>query len=477
MIVNGSVAEEWALNNRKYYENVTHPIYVADMNLGSLSFLDMLSKYSNIELVTRTGPLIAESLKMNGTRIIQVATANDSRTWKASVFIDASYEGDLVRYSGASYTWGRESRDQYGESYAGVRPYDTFANFLPDHPVNATLNNGSLAPYVSPEKLGPVGSGDLNIMAFTYRLCITTTKAKQASFLRPPNYDPNNFILLQRYIDSLEASGKYPSGVPITALLDLNPYSDCGCPTKDIFDMNGSINRPFTTDPVNLSDGYANGTDEDRRRITQNISDYVLGFLWYILTSPDVPAYTRNSLEQYGLCNDQWPENHHMPPQLYVREGLRLVNENVFTQNDVLSGLCRNDTIALGSWWKLDIHAVTRTANGTRAMNEGQIYTDIAKINGSKSGPTFEIPASVLLPKRAEVTNLIVPVCHAASHIAYSATRLEPTFMLLGGAAGYFAAYSILHDRIDVQAVNVHEVQQALTRDGVPLHYPPGHCD
>jgi hypothetical protein len=104
MIVNGSVAEEWALNNRKYYENVTHPIYVADMNLGSLSFLDMLSKYSNIELVTRTGPLIAESLKMNGTRIIQVATANDSRTWKASVFIDASYEGDLVRYSGASYS-------------------------------------------------------------------------------------------------------------------------------------------------------------------------------------------------------------------------------------------------------------------------------------------------------------------------------------------------------------------------------------
>ena len=475
-LVNGSVGEEWALNNRKFYKDVTHPIYVADMNLGSLSFLDMLAKYSNIELVTRTGPLIGQSLEMNGTRIVQVTTANDSHTWKASVFIDASYEGDLVRYSGASYTWGRESRDQYSESYAGVRPYETFANFLPDHPVNATLSNGSLAPYVSPEKLGPVGSADSHIMTFTYRLCVTTTKAKQAPFPRPTNYDPNHFILLQRYIESLEASGKYPSGVPFTALLDVYPYNNRGCPTTDIYDLNGSFNSAFTTDPVNLGDGYVNGTDEDRRRIAQITSDYVLGFLWYILTSPDVPEYTRNSLEKYGLCNDQWSENHHLTPQLYVREGLRLVNENVFTQNHVVSGLCRNDTIALGSW-KHDVHVVTRTANGTRAVNEGQLFNDIAKVNGSKSGPAFEIPASVLLPKRTEVTNLLVPVCHAASHIGYSTTRLEPTFMLLGGAAGYFAAYSVLHDRIDVQAVDVREIQQALTRDGVSLHYPPGHCD
>jgi len=105
------------------------------------------------------------------------------------------------------------------------------------------------------------------------------------------------------------------------------------------------------------------------------------------------------------------------------------------------------------------------------------MFNDVARANGSQSGPAFEIPYSVLLPKRNEVTNLVVPVCHAASHVAYAATRLEPTFMLLGGAAGYWAAYSIIHDRIDVQAVDVREVQQALTRDGVPLHYPRGHCD
>ncbi len=99
------------------------------MNISRQSFLDILSVHSNIELITGTGPLIGESLHMNGTRIVQVTTVDDRRIWKASVWIDASYEGDLVRFSGASYTWGRESRDQYNESLAGVRPYTTFANF------------------------------------------------------------------------------------------------------------------------------------------------------------------------------------------------------------------------------------------------------------------------------------------------------------------------------------------------------------
>ena len=178
----------------------------------------------------------------------------------------------------------------------------------------------------------------------------------------------------------------------------------------------------------------------------------------------------------YGLCNDQWPENKYIPPQLYVREGLRLVNENVFTQNHVVSGLCRNDSIGLGSWGH-DIHVVTRTANGSYVNNEGAMANPITHAKGSKSGPAFEMPYSILLPKRTEVTNLLVPVCHAASHVAYGATRVEPQFMLLGGAAGYAAAYSILNDKIDVQAVNVSRIQEALIRDGVPLHYPQGHCD
>jgi len=472
--VAGTVAHQWVNNNYKYYKGIKYPIYQPDMNVSRQSFLDILSNHSNIQLVTGTGSVIGESLKMNGTRIVQVTTSSDRRTWQASVWIDASYEGDLVRFSHASYTWGRESRHQYNESYAGVRPYTAFANFIPYLPVNATTDNGTLAPYVSPDRLGSVGEGDLNMMGYSYRLCITPTEHKQAPFFKPTNYDPNNFIILQRYINSLMATGHYPGGPPFGRLVDIFNYRSY--PPEDKFDMCDSFDSAFTSDAVNINRNYVNGTGEDRRQIAQSVEDYVLGMIWYILTSPLIPEGTRNSLEKYGLCNDQWPENRHIPPQMYVREGLRLVNENVFTQNHVVSGLCRNDSIALGSWGH-DIHVVTRTANGSYVNNEGAMYQSIARVNGSKSGPAFEIPYSILLPKRNEVTNLLVPVCHAATHVAYGATRVEPTFMSLGGAAGYAAVYSILSGNIDVQAVNVAQIQETLLRDGVLLHYPQGHCD
>ena len=474
VIVVGSVAHDWIQNNYNYYKHASGPVYQPDVNIGYQSFLDILSNHSNIQLITGTGPLIGDSLKMNGTRVVQVTTADDRRIWKASVWIDGSYEGDLVRFSGASYTWGRESRDQYGEESAGVQPYTTFANFLPNFPVNGTLDNGTLAPYISSDRLGPVGSADLNMMGYSYRLCLTPTKAKQAPFVQPTNYDPNNFIILQRYIDSLIATGHYPSGPPFGRLVDILSY--IGYPSKDKFDMCDSFGSAFTSDAINLNRNYVNGTSEDRLLVAQIVSDYVLGMLWYILTSPLVPTLTRTSLQEYGLCNDQWPGNRHVPPQLYVREGLRLVNENVFTQNHIKGGLCLNDTVALGSWVH-DVHVVTRTINGTHVNNEGAMFKKIAEVNGSKSGAAFEIPYSVLLPNRKQVTNLLVPVCHAASHVAYAATRVEPHFMLLGGAAGYAAGYSVLNGNIDVQAVNVSHVQDMLLKDGVLLHYPKGHCD
>lgn len=444
------------------------------MNISRQSFLDLVAAHPNIELVTNTGPVIGRSVKMVGTRIAEITTENHQRPWKASVWIDASYEGDLVRFSGASYTWGRESRDQYGEPDAGVRPYSTFANFLPNHPVNATLSNGSLAPYVSSEKLGPVGTGDLNMMGYSYRLCITPTKFKQAPFFPPTNYNPDHFIILQRYIESLMSSGQYPSGPPFEKLVDVLIYR--GYPDKDKFDMCDSFGSAFTSDAININHNYVNGTWTDRQAVAQDVYDYVLGMLWYILSSPSVPPTTRTSLQRYGLCKDQWPENRHIPPQLYVREGLRLVNDRVFTQNDVVSGLCRNDTVALGSWLH-DIHVVTRTVNGSFVNNEGALDKPITRVNGSQSGPAFEIPYSILTPRRSEVTNLLVPVCHAATHMAYAATRVEPHFMLLGGAAGYAAAYSILDGHIDVQAVNITRLQERLRVDGVLLHYPPEHCD
>ena len=469
----GTVAFDWVQNNNKYYKtNGSHSVYKPDMYVGLQSFLDLLTLYPNIELFTDTGALLPQAVRMNGTRIDQVTAVHDQRVWQASAWIDASYDGDLTRFSGASYTWGRESREQFNEEDAGVLPYQTFSNFLVEYPVNSTFDNGTLIPFVAADILNPVGSGDLNMMGYSYRLCITPNKEKQASFFAPDNYDPNSFIMLQRYIDSLVASGKYPVGPPFEVLVDVFKYR--GYPPGDKFDMCDSANSAFTSDAINLNQGYVNGSAESRRQIEQKTSDYVLGMLWYILTSPLVPNNTRSTLERYGLCNDEWVENRHIPPQLYVREGLRLVNDQIFTQNHVVSGLCRNDTIALGNWG-FDIHVVTRTNNRSHVNNEGQLVKAIARVNGSKSGRVFEMPYSMIVPKQSQVTNLLVAVCHAATHVAYSATRVEPQFMMLGGAAGYAAAYSLLHGNIDMQEVDVSYVQEMLLRDGALLHYPKGH--
>ena len=444
------------------------------MTVGNQSFFDLLAVHPNVELILSTGPLLPGSVRMNGTRIEQVTTTGDQRMWQAAIWIDASYDGDLTRFAGASYTWGRESRDQYNESYAGVLPYEATGNFLSAFPVKATFDNGTLVPFVSPIELAPVGSADRNMMGYSYRLCVTMTKEKQAAFFKPTNYDDNNYIILQRYIDSLIISGKYPSGPPIEMLVSVGGYN--GYPPGDKFDMCGTQSSAFNTDAINLNVGYVNGTVEDRLHVAQMTEHYILSMFWYILTSSLIPNHTRTTLEKYGLCNDQWTENRHLPPQLYIREGLRLVNDDVFTQNHILSGLCRRDTVALGSWF-YDVHVVTRTANNSHAMNEGYVGHPIAHLNGSTSGPVFEIPYSIMLPKVSEVTNLLVPVCHAATHVAYSATRVEPHFMLLGGAAGYAAAYAITHGPINVQSIDVDDIQKMLLNDGVLLHYPKGHCD
>ncbi|CAF0812902.1 unnamed protein product, partial [Didymodactylos carnosus] len=351
----------------------------------------------------------------------------------------------------ATYTYGRESVSQYNESYAGVRPYTSFGNFLPNYPVNATLENGTLAPYISPDQLLPVGNADDNMMGYSYRLCLTPTQSKQAPFPKPSNYNETNFVILQRYIDSLIATGKYPNGPPFETLVDVFSYRNY--PNGDKFDMCDSATSGFTSDAINLNKGYVMKTAEERKEIEQITYDYVMGLIWYILTSSLVPEHTRTTLQRYGLCNDQWNDNNHIPPQMYVREGLRLVNDHVFTQNHIVSGQCYEDSVALGSWG-YDIHVVTRTANLSHVNNEGQLVAKIAKLPNSKSGPVFEIPYTIMVPSHNQVTNLLVPVCHAATHVAYSATRVEPHFMQLGGAAGYAAAWSVLTGNVDVQKVD-----------------------
>jgi len=193
-------------------------------------------------------------------------------------------------------------------------------------------------------------------------------------------------------------------------------------------------------------------------------------------TDDRVPNGTKSSALSYGLCADEWPETGHWPPQMYVREGVRIIGDKVFTQNNLVGGICLNDSIGTTSW-NIDIHVVQRRAisnpNGTGdiiARNEGEM-----RINVPGNSTVIELPYWLILPKRSEVTNLLSPVLNSISHVAYGAVRVEPTFMQLGQAAGIAASLAI-DNKLTVQDVPIKQLQSGLIASGINIHWPPDHC-
>jgi len=462
----GGIGIQWANINAKYY-NVTYPVLQPDMYVGEASWKTLLAAEKTIEVFYNTALNETNPLKKSGTTIISITTGVSKivQVWAASVFIDASYEGDLTRFSKASYTYGRESSQQYGEVLAGVQtPYTPDGNFLKTYPVNATYDNGTLIPFVLPGPLKPKGSADDKSQAYSYRLCITTNTANQAPFPKPDNYNPDDFVMLQRYIDSLVKSGKFPEGPSLGYLVDILDYRNY--PLHNKWDLCDSATAAFTSDVVNLNDGYVTANYAERKKIAQKHYYYEAGMLYYLLNDPRVPEATRASVKKYGLCKDQWPENQHWPPQIYIRQALRLVGSKVYTEKDVVNAKCINDSIAVGSW-VIDIHVVQRVAvldtDGKTLVvdNEGQMVRSIGK--------PYQISYSILVPKPTEVTNLIVPVCNSASHVAYGSIRVEPTYVQLGQASGVAAAIAV-RDKVPVQNVSITELQATLLAQGVHIN-------
>eukprot|EP00026_Physarum_polycephalum_P005478 Phypoly_transcript_05513.p1 GENE.Phypoly_transcript_05513~~Phypoly_transcript_05513.p1 ORF type:complete len:488 (+),score=93.26 Phypoly_transcript_05513:480-1943(+) len=464
-----TIGYRWTLLNAKYY-GVDYPVYQPDIFVMEETLWAMLTFYPNIDVILNSTLVQSgAAIKKTNTTITSIAVTTPKSTifFSAKVFIDATYEGDIARFAGASYTYGREPAAQYNESLGGVLPYTTQANFVENTPVSATTtpDSSDYVPYIDPNPVGPVGSGDERMMGYSFRLCITPTKSKQAPFFPPPNYNASDFVLLSRYVQSLVASGEKPNGPALGDMVDVFPYRNY--PPADKFDLCDSY-AAFTSDAINLNIGYVEGSLAERAQIYTDTYYYVLGLVWFLATDPSVPEFTRNDTLKYGFCNDQWDSTAHIPPQLYVREGLRIIGDYVLTQNDVVAGLYRPDSIAIGSW-AFDLHVVSRTAvkdnsGNLVANNEGNRFIGV---NGH--GDAYEIPIGTLLPKRAEITNLIVPVCHSASHVAYGSTRVEPTFVQLGESSGLIAALAVEVNSF-VQDVNATSVQEILASRGVKVH-------
>jgi hypothetical protein len=358
----------------------------------------------------------------------------------AAVYIDASYEGDLLPQFGVPFAVGRESRERYGERWAGRQP----AYRPSKHNFPVTLSpfgdDGSLLPHIREPDLDddgwPVealGAGDGGLQAYGFRVCLTNRDPVPIE--EPTGYDAGEFELLDRY------RAAEPDAPLLGLVPDLLPNGKC--------DVN-SIG-PFS---LNVLDGSNRDyLDGDRETVRAHHLEYTKRFLFHVAP----PGW--------GLCADEFVDTGGWPHQLYVRDARRLVGDYVLTERDLAQARRQPDVVALGSY-NIDIREIERTwrmlpeyVPTPAVFNEGYVSVPV---------PPYPIPYRALTPRRADATNLLVPVCLSASHVAFASVRMEPTFMLLGHVAGVAAAQAALRD-VAVQDVDVDALQRSLLDDGQVL--------
>jgi FAD dependent oxidoreductase len=378
-------------------------------------------------------------------------TMGSGDVYSAKVFIDASYEGDLMAQSGVTFTWGREGRAQYDESFAGARDGHKFAGHWFEVPVSAYDSHHKLLPNINHGPRGKDGAGDKKVQAYNFRMCLTKDKSNQTPIPKPLSYRPREYELLARLI---AATAKAQGSVP-----RLNQFTSISPLPNGKTDINN--NGAFSTDYIGRNWDYPTAGYDRRGGSWREHANYTAGFFYFLGHDRRVPEPLRNEAQQWGLAKDEFNDTGNWPFQLYVREARRMVGEYVMIQSDLETEVAKPDAIGMGSY-NTDSHNVQRyvDADGT-VQNEGDVEV-----------PTipFQIPYRVLLPKREQCSNLLVPVCASASHIGYGALRLEPVYMIMGEAAGVAATMAAGQHRA-VQAVDPASLAKELKKRGAVMEW------
>jgi hypothetical protein len=389
-------------------------------------------------------------VRKEGNRILEIVMENGA-SFSAGIFADCSYEGDLMAQAGVSYTWGRESVSQYGESLAGVRdrtPYHQFTVNI--SPYDAA---GKLLPEVSAGPAGEVGSGDKKVQAYNFRLCLSREKGNQAPFPKPEGYSPHRYELLARMLGAM------------TAKLGRSPRLDEVCKPDAIPNGKADVNNngAFSTDFIGKNWKYPEADYGTRERIWKEHIDYIAGFFFFLAHDPRVPAALQQEVNRWGLAKDEFTDTGNWPHQLYIREARRMIGEYVMTQKDLQTDLSKPDPIGMGSY-NSDSHNIQRIPTGDGfVVNEGDMQVPVKP---------YQIPYRVMLPKRSEARNLLVPVCFSASHVAYSSLRMEPQYMIIGQAAGV-AAKMAIEKNVAVQDIDSAALTRRLMEQGAVMEYRP----
>lgn len=428
----------------------------------SLSFEPKMAERIFNELVAEAGvtvrfnaPLAA--VEKAGNRIVSVTTANGQR-FRGRIFIDATYEGDLLAAAGVSFTLGREANSQYGETANGIQgpalkpaagkfqvPIDPWE--IPGDPFSGLL------PYLlQRQSWGQVGAADHRIQSYNYRLCLTDRPDNRLPIEPPTNYDAHDYELLARWIAAREKAGER---LTLRSFLKYDPLQN------GKYDFN---NRwPISTDFIGGADDYPEADARERVEIARRHENYLRGFFHFLATDKRSPPRVREETSRFGLCRDEFVDNGGWPHQLYVREARRMVSDFVMTEHYCTGKEIVPDSIGLGTYG-IDMHGTRRLIHNGQPINEGSNSVSVPQ--------PYPIAYRAIVPKQHECDNLLATFALSASHVAFGSIRMEPVFMTLSQSAASAASLAIDADGA-VQNVPYLRLQEQLLAGGQVLQWEP----
>ena len=425
-------------------DGVNRTMWIFEPHTAEQVFEDLIAEYS---IPVHRGEWLDRSsgVTMKDGKITSISTLS-GKQFKGEVFLDATYEGDLLAAAGVSYRVGRESCDTYDEQWNGVQAGvfhhgHHFAVKIDPYLVPGDPSSG-LLPKISKERIAENCTGDKKLQAYCFRLCMSNHPENRRPFPKPDNYDPAQYELLARVFDAGfdEWFNKF----------DMIPNRKT--------DTNN--HGPFSSDNIGMNYDYPEASYERRKEIIREHENYQKGLLYFVSTDPRIPQEVRDEMKNWGLAKDEFEDNGNWPYQLYIREARRMIGEFVTTENEVLGKKVVPNPVGMGSY-TLDSHNVQRyvTDEGF-VQNEGDL--------GVHPHAPYQIAFGSMVPKKSECQNLLVPVCVSSTHIAYGSIRMEPVFMILGQSAAAAACLAI--DRQSaVQDVPYNQLKEKLIDRGQVL--------
>lgn len=485
----GGIAREFYKNIKKYYEHQTNwkwqkqEEYQESRNPGKEDAMWTFEPSAAIEvykemMANERIDLVYNQrlnrkdgvIKQDG--IIQEIRMESGQTYRAKMFIDATYEGDLMAAAGVSYTIGRESNKQYGETLNGVQANKISAtlrwtisrnsfnhNFIDgvDPYIVKGVPSSGLLPFIIEGGPGIDGRGDKGIQAYCFRMTLTDHPDNRIPFAKPEGYNELEYELLFRNYEAAEGpiEEMYQYGDPLV------PWINTPMPNRKT-DTNNQ--KGFSTDFIGQNHDYPEASYEERERIIELHRKYQQGLMWSLAYHPRIPVKVRDVVSKWGTCKDEYERKDGWQNQLYVREARRMVSDYVMTQRHCEGFDKAEDPIGMAAYG-MDSHQVQRyvDANGF-VQNEGNVEAPVPA--------PYPVSYRSIIPKQSECSNLLVPVCVSATHIAFGSIRMEPVFMVLGQSAATAAALAI-DKKSGLQHINYQELKDHLLKDGqVLVHIP-----